>query len=66
MVAACSYVGVAYHCTSYRKSGRRRATALLQKVSIHQTKSPHYSRCGINERILFEVGMRSEIERVAK
>ena len=41
---------------------------LLQRVniypSIHQTRSPHYFRYGINGQILFAVGMRSEIERV--
>ena len=44
-------------------------TILLQRVnirsSIHQTRSPHCFRYGINGKILrFEVGMRSEIERV--
>ena len=40
---------------------------LLQRVNIspsmHQTRSPLWFRYGINEQILFEVGMRSEIER---
>ena len=44
-----------------------RVTILLQKVNIHpsmhQTRSPLYFRYGINEQILFEVGMRSEIGR---
>ena len=31
---------------------------------MHQTRSPQCFRYGINEQILFEVGMRSEIERV--
>ena len=42
-------------------------TILLQRVNIcpsmHQTRSPLCFRYGINEQILFEVGMRSEIER---
>ena len=41
-------------------------TILLQRVnirpSIHQTRSPHCFRYGINGQILFEVGMCSEIE----
>ena len=40
---------------------------LLQRVNIHpsmhQTRSPLCFRYGINEQILFEVEMRSEIER---
>ena len=40
---------------------------LLQRVNIrpsmHQTRSPLCFRYGINEQILFEVGMRSDIER---
>ena len=44
-----------------------RVTILLQRVNIrpsmHQTRSPLCFRYGINEQILFEVGMRSEIER---
>ena len=40
---------------------------LLQRVNIRlsmrQTRSPLCFRYGINEQILFEVGMRSEIER---
>ena len=46
-------------------------TILLQRVnyirpSMHQIRSPQCFRYGINElkQILFEVGMRSEIERV--
>ena len=43
-----------------------RVTILLQRVNIcpsmHQTRSPQCFKYGINERILFEVGMRSEIE----
>ena len=31
--------------------------------SRHQTRSPQCFRYGINEQILFEVGMRSDIER---
>ena len=30
---------------------------------MHQTRSPLCFRYGINEQILFEVGMRSEIKR---
>ena len=30
---------------------------------MHQTRSPQCFRYGINEQILFEVGMRSDIER---
>ena len=30
---------------------------------MHQTRSPLCFRYGINEQILFEVGMRSDIER---
>ena len=45
-------------------------TVLLQRVnihpSIHQTRSPHCFRYGINGQNLFEVGMRSEIERVVE
>ena len=44
-----------------------RVTILLQRVNIrpsmHQTRSPQCFRYGINEQILFEVGMRSDIER---
>ena len=44
-----------------------RVAILLQRVNIrpsmHQTRSPLCFRYGINEQILFEVGMRSEIER---
>ena len=43
-------------------------TVLLQRVNIrpiiHQTRSPHCFRYGINRQILFEVRMRSGIERV--
>ena len=43
-----------------------RVTILLQRVNIlpsmHQTRSPLCFRYGINEQILFEVGMCSEIE----
>ena len=43
-----------------------RVTILLQRVNIrpsmHQTRSPQCFRYGINEQILFEVGMRSDIE----
>ena len=42
--------------------------ALFQRVnvcpSIHQTRSPHCFRYGINGQILFEVRMRSGIKRV--
>ena len=45
-------------------------TVLLQRVnirpSIHQTRSPHCFRYGINGQILFEVRMRSGIERVVE
>ena len=44
-----------------------RVMILLQGVNIrpsmHQTRSPMCLRYGINEKILFEVGLRSEIER---
>ena len=44
-----------------------RVMILLQRVNIrpsmHQIRSPLCFRYGINEQILFEVGMRSEIER---
>ena len=44
-----------------------RVTILLQRVNIHpsmhQTRSPLCFRYGINEQILFEAGMRLEIER---
>ena len=44
-----------------------RVTILLQRVNIrpsmHQTWSPLCFRYGINEQILFQVGIRSEIER---
>ena len=30
---------------------------------MHQTRSPQCFRYGINEQILFEVGIRSDIER---
>ena len=47
-----------------------RVTILLQRVNIrpsmHQTRSPLCFRYGINKQILFEVGMRSEIERFVK
>ena len=33
---------------------------------MHQTRSPQCFRYGINEQVLFEVGMRSEIERVVE
>ena len=33
---------------------------------MHQNRSPQYFRYGINEQILFEVGIRSEIERVVE
>ena len=33
---------------------------------MHQTRSPLCFRYGINEQILFEVGMRSEIERLVE
>ena len=43
---------------------------LLQRVNIrlsmHQTRLPQCFRYGINEQILFEVGKRSEIERVVE
>ena len=45
-------------------------TVLLQGVdirpSIHQIRSPQFFRYCINGQILFEVGMRSEIERVVE
>ena len=44
-----------------------RVMIFLQRVNVrpskHQTRSPQCFRYGINEQILFEVGMRSEIER---
>ena len=39
---------------------------LLQRVSIRQTESVQCFGCGINEQILFEEGMRLEIERIMK
>ena len=49
------------------RSRCQRVMILLQRVNIrpsmHQTRSPLYFRYDINEQILFEVGMRSEIER---
>ena len=33
---------------------------------MHQTRSPQCFRYGINEQILFEVGMHLEIERVVE
>ena len=41
-------------------------TVLLQRVNICQTRSPQCFGFGINEQILFEVGMRSEIEWAVK
>ena len=45
-------------------------TIPLQRVNIHpsmhQIRSPQCFRYGINKYILFEVGMRSEIERVVE
>ena len=35
-------------------------------LSMHQTRSPQCFRYGINEQILFKVGMHSEIERVVE
>ena len=32
-------------------------------ASMHQTRSPHCFRYGINEQILLELGMHSDIER---
>ena len=44
-----------------------RVMILLQRVNIrpsmHQTRSPLCFRYGVNEQILFEVGIRSEIKR---
>ena len=44
-----------------------RVTILLQRVNIrpsmHQTRSAQCFRYGVNESILFEIGMRSEIKR---
>ena len=58
-----SYVGVPL-AGELRRS--LRVTILLQRVNVrpsrHQTRSPQCFRYGINEQILFEVGMRSEIE----
>ena len=33
---------------------------------MHQTRSPLCFKYGVNEQILFEVGMRSEIERLVE
>ena len=33
------------------------------RASMHQTRSPQCFRYGINQQILFEVGMRADIER---
>ena len=72
-----SYVGVPLAIASklplliivWRSRGLQ-VTILLQRVNIrpsmHQTKSPLYFRCGINEQVLFEIGMRSEIKRFVK
>ena len=47
-----------------------RVTILLQRVNIHpsmhQSRSPQCFRYGINEQILCEVGMHSDIERFVK
>ena len=38
----------------------------MQRDSVCQTKSSQCFGCGINEQILYEIGMRSEIEQATK